>query len=227
MARTPIPIPAPRPADFPVEGCESECFGVDVDVEIGIEEEMVVEAGLEKVDCEFAAAWFTVDDVDDLLDKVLAVVELDAPSVATRKNRLSIAQHASEVMSPQHQCPSVAHCDNVAVPFADPFSYFVISPTPPYLSISLKVKLTLSFVQIPFKQNGLFHVGSVHISRQYRPGILLQSSAVLHGLWHSPFARQVSGKASRFVAQHMESIPEINTHGWKSSSSGLREPSGL
>lgn len=62
-----------------------------------------------------------MDDVD--LIEIFEVV-LDAPTVAERKKRLSKAQHASEVKSPQHQRPSVAHCDNVAVPFVDPFSYF-------------------------------------------------------------------------------------------------------
>ena len=80
---------------------------------------IVVEPEL-KIVWEFAAAWFEVDDVD--LINVLEV-ELDTLSAAGRKNRLSNAQHASELKSTQHQCPSIAHWDNIEVPFADPPSY--------------------------------------------------------------------------------------------------------
>ena len=81
---------------------------------------VVVEPEL-KVVWEFAAAWFEVDDVD-LINNL--EVELDTLSAAGRKNRLSNAQHAAELKSPQHQCPSIAHCDNIEVPFADPPSFF-------------------------------------------------------------------------------------------------------
>lgn len=87
-------MPTPSPADFPAWECEAG--GVDVGVEI--EEEIDAESKLD-VGCTFDP-WFTEDDSG--LDEVLEV-ELDAPMVAARKKRLSIAQHASEFIFPQHQ----------------------------------------------------------------------------------------------------------------------------
>lgn len=98
IARTPTPMPTPSPADFPAWECEAGGVDVGVEIEIEIEEEIDVESKLD-VGCNFDP-WFTEDDVG--LDEVLEV-ELDAPTVAARKKRLSIAQHASELRSPQHQ----------------------------------------------------------------------------------------------------------------------------
>ena len=83
---------------------------------------VVVEPEL-KVVWEFAAAWFEVDDID--LINVLEV-ELDTLSAAGRKNPFSKAHHASVLKSPQPQCHSVAHCDNIEVPIADPPSFFFL-----------------------------------------------------------------------------------------------------
>ena len=75
IARTPTPIPAPRPADFPAWECEAE--GADVD--FGVEELVDVTSKL-RVGFKFEF-WFTMDDVDR--NKVLDV-ELDAPTFAGR-----------------------------------------------------------------------------------------------------------------------------------------------
>lgn len=132
-----MPIPAPRPADFPIWECEDEDenedvnVNVDVDVDVGIgadvdvdvnfeiEEEKNIESEL-RVNCGFAP-WFPVNEIE--LIKVLEV-ELNTPTTAGMKKRLSKAQHRSELRSPQHQRPSTAHCDKDLVEFFASFSYF-------------------------------------------------------------------------------------------------------
>jgi hypothetical protein len=68
-------------------------------------------------------------DMDEKVDTGLAVCPpfvlteftVDAPIVAARTTRLLIPQHVSEVKSPpQHQLPSIAHCDIALSELAKP-----------------------------------------------------------------------------------------------------------
>ena len=122
-------------------------------------------------------------------------LELNVATFAARETRLLILQHISEVISPQHQLPSVEHCDTTTLSFAFPPS-------------------SEESVQSCFKQNSLSHDGSVHDSRQYLPPLdPPQRSVEEHGLWHSPFERHSSAAKVRFVAQHIETAPKVAAQG--------------
>ena len=116
IAGTPTPNPTARPIVFPVLDGESAAVGLVAGLDVGLNAGFAValDVGLDtRVEAMFGP------EVAGLLD-----VALDIPIVAARVTRSSIAQHVSESISPpQHQVPSIEHCDIAAVEFADPPFY--------------------------------------------------------------------------------------------------------
>lgn len=106
---TPTPTPTPRPIFSSVWAGEEVDAGPDVGLDIGLDAVpgAEVEANVDvKVETRVCG---------------LSVVKLDIPTVAARAMRSFLAQHSSEAMfAPQHQLPSVEHCDMAIVPLACP-----------------------------------------------------------------------------------------------------------
>jgi hypothetical protein len=158
----PTPTPTPTPVFCP--------FFDGIAVDVGLDDPGIAEFAETEV--------MLVPLVWPLVGILVAplILELDIPILAARETRFLILQHTSEVISPQHQLPSVEHCDTTTLPFTFP-------PSPE------------ESVQSCFKQNSLSHDESVHDSRQYLPPVdPPQSSEETHGLWHSPFERHSSGR---------------------------------
>jgi hypothetical protein len=128
IAGTPTPMPTPRPIFSPVleeeesPAAEEEAVGAEVfDAEDVVTELDDTTDGVDDV--------VDVDDVDDVLLVILIVLELETPIVAANTTRLFIAQHCSEVkLDPQHQVPSIEHCDIAIFWLADPPVYIDDQP---------------------------------------------------------------------------------------------------
>lgn len=126
---TPVPTPAPIPAFFPVSEWEAGAVdvGIKLKAEVGPESELKVKP-----------ADIAEDAVSDLL-----VVELETPTVSASMIRslMFIAQHASEVKPlPQHQLPSVEHCNIANVPFDRPSVCYFVSAFSPVKTHALDLR---------------------------------------------------------------------------------------
>jgi hypothetical protein len=123
IARTPAPVPIPIPIFSPV--FKDEVSPV-LEVELVGATEFDPEGGIVGVASEVPAGWLLVVYEDDevlagWLLVVLVVLEIEIPIVAARITRLFMAQHCSEVNpAPQHQLPSVEHCDSTLLSLAVP-----------------------------------------------------------------------------------------------------------
>lgn len=110
---TPTPIPTPRPIFSSV--WEGEGIGVTVDAGFDVD----LDIGLDAVLGAEVEANVGVTVETSVFG--LSVVKLDIPTVAARAMRSFLAQHSSEAMfAPQHQLPSVEHCDMAIEPLACP-----------------------------------------------------------------------------------------------------------
>lgn len=106
---TPTPMPTPRPIFSSL--WEGEEGGVMLDAGLDAGLDVMFGAGLE----------VKVGVTVEMMVFGLSVVELDIPTVAARVMRPFIAQHTSEaIFAPQHQLPSVEHCDMAMVLLAFP-----------------------------------------------------------------------------------------------------------
>lgn len=113
ITRTPTPIPTPRPIFSSVWAGEE--VGVTVDAGLDVELDIGLDAVLG------AKVEVNVGVTVETSVFGLSVVKLEIPTVAARAMRSFLAQHSSEAMfAPQHQLPSVEHCDMAIVPLACP-----------------------------------------------------------------------------------------------------------
>jgi hypothetical protein len=123
ITRPLMPMPMPTPIDTPVMEGELDVAN-EPDVDGIVEAAVDIGDDVYKMPVDEAAV-----DMDEKVDTGLAVCPplvlteftVDAPIVAARTTRLLIPQHVSEVKSPpQHQLPSIAHCDIALSELAKP-----------------------------------------------------------------------------------------------------------
>lgn len=161
--------------------------GVIDEINVGDGADMAALGANGLVDTDVVVGGTVADDVAVVVEEIDAEVEL--PIVAARLMPFLSVQQLALVL-PQHQVPS-PHCLSPMLPVVPCRCGQVVSLRCLFSRGVIEVGpnsriLTTPVSQNPFRQNGLFQVGSVQDSLQY------MASTLASRVWHSPLGKQIS-----------------------------------